>query len=977
MRKLSFLLFLATAFLYISCGQGEKFAVKTATDTNGYTYEYVTNDPAQGRIYTLDNGLKVFLSVNKNEPRISTLIGVRAGSTSDPMDATGLAHYFEHMMFKGTNKIGTTNWEEESKLLDQIEAKFEEHRMETDPEKKSAIYKDIDRLSTEASKYVAVNEYDKLISSIGGGGTNAGTSYDMTVYINEIPSNEIEKWLDIESERFTNMVLRVFHTELETVYEEFNMYNDRDDSRARAAMFKALFPNHPYGRAVIGLPEHLKNPSMTRIYEFAHTWYVPNNMAIAMSGDLNPDETIQLIKKYWDNIESKDLPEINQPVEEPITEPVVAEVFGPDAENISLSFRFEVNNENKELTAIIDQLLNNSKAGLIDLDLIQQQKVLAAGCYTSFMKDYGTHGFYGVPREGQTLEEVRDLLLDEIEKIKKGEFEEWMLQAIIRNYKLSEIQSLENNGSRVWGFMGGFINGEDYIDNVNFLDRIDKITKEQVVEFAKKHYTDNYAIVYKRLGENTDKVEVVKPEITALEFDRSLSSDFYKRITSIESEDIKPLFVDYEKEILTEPVMDGMEMYYIPNPANEIFSLNYIVEMGKNTDPMIPLAFNYLKYIGTDKYSAAELQQELFKNALNFSVNAGNNRSYLTIRGLKESMPVAMDLMEHILHHAKADQESYNAYIDGILKKRTDAKMNMNTILWNGLFTYARYGADNPFNNVIPEEELKAVDPATLTQLVSDITNFEHNVFYYGPETPESVKSAIIEKHTVAEELQPVKIAKEYEQQEWPGNQVMMVDYDMVQANIILASRGDVYSPRDEAPSTIFNEFYGSGLSSIVFQEIRESRALAYTAFSYYATPREKGDYNSILCYVGTQADKLIIATDAMEGLMNEMPEATMQYDLARDAIIKRINTERIINQDVFWNWMSNKDKGIDYDIRKDVYKAAQEMGIDEFKTWFNDNISGNNYQFFVLGSKESLNNANIKKLGTVKELTLEDVFGY
>jgi len=297
MRKLSFLLFLATAFLFISCGQGEKFAVKTATDTNGYTYEYVTNDPAQGRIYTLDNGLKVFLSVNKNEPRISTLIGVRAGSTSDPMDATGLAHYFEHMMFKGTNKIGTTNWEEESKLLDQIEAKFEEHRMETDPEKKSAIYKDIDRLSTEASKYVAVNEYDKLISSIGGGGTNAGTSYDMTVYINEIPSNEIEKWLDIESERFTNMVLRVFHTELETVYEEFNMYNDRDDSRARAAMFKALFPNHPYGRAVIGLPEHLKNPSMTRIYEFAHTWYVPNNMAIAMSGDLNPDETIQLIKK--------------------------------------------------------------------------------------------------------------------------------------------------------------------------------------------------------------------------------------------------------------------------------------------------------------------------------------------------------------------------------------------------------------------------------------------------------------------------------------------------------------------------------------------------------------------------------------------------------------------------------------------------------------------------------------------------------
>lgn len=977
MRKLSLLLFLATAFLMISCGQGEKYAVKTATDANGYTYEYVTNDPAQGRIYTLDNGLKVFLSVNKNEPRISTLIGVRAGSTSDPLDATGLAHYFEHMMFKGTNEIGTTNWEEESKLLDQIEAKFEEHRMETDPEKKAAIYKEIDRLSTEASKYVAVNEYDKLISSIGGEGTNAGTSYDMTVYINEIPSNEIEKWLDIESERFSDMVLRVFHTELETVYEEFNMYNDRDDSRARAEMFKALFPSHPYGRAVIGLPEHIKNPSMTRIYEFAETWYVPNNMAIAMSGDLNPEEVIALINKYWSNIESSELPEITQPVEEPITEPVVAEVFGPDAENVSFSFRFEANEENKEMTSIIDQLLNNSKAGLIDLNLTQQQKVLAAGCYSSFMKDYGQHAFYGVPREGQTLEEVRDLLLAEIDKIKKGEFEEWMLKAIIKNYKLSEIRGLENNGNRVWGFMGGFINGEEYLDNVNFLEKIDKITKEQIVEFANKNYNDNYAIVYKRLGDNEGKVNVEKPQITALEFDRSLQSDFYKRIAETESEDIKPLFVDFENEIHTENIMDGMEMFYIKNPANDIFSLNYIIEMGKNNDPMIPLAFNYLKYIGTDKYTAGELQQEMFKNALNFSVNAGEKRSYLTISGLTESMPVAMDLMEHILHHAKADQDSYNAYIDGILKKRSDAKMNMNTILWNGLFTYARYGNDNPFNNVISEEDLKNINPEDLTKLVSDITNFEHNVFYYGPKEPAAVKSAVLENHTVAETLEATPAPKSYEYQEWPGHEVLLVDYDMVQANIILASRGDVFEASDVAPSTIFNEFYGNGLSSIVFQEIRESRALAYTAFSYYATPREKDMHNSILCYVGTQADKLITATDALEDLMNEMPEATMQYDLARDAIIKRINTERIINEDVFWRWMANKDKGIDYDIRKDVYKAAQEMDINEFKAWFNDNISGSNYQFFVLGSKESLNNANIKKLGKVKELTMEEVFGY
>lgn len=131
---------------------------------------------------------------------------------------------------------------------------------------------------------MATNEYDKLVSSLGAKNTNAGTSYDQTVYINDIPSNELEKWLTLESERFGDVVLRLFHTELETVYEEYNMYNDMDDSRASNALMEGLFPSHPYGRDVIGLPEHLKNPSMVNIYNFYRTFYVPNNMAIVLSG---------------------------------------------------------------------------------------------------------------------------------------------------------------------------------------------------------------------------------------------------------------------------------------------------------------------------------------------------------------------------------------------------------------------------------------------------------------------------------------------------------------------------------------------------------------------------------------------------------------------------------------------------------------------------------------------------------------------
>src|SRR5574344_2264266 len=159
-----------------------------AVSCNAYRYETVKDDPLKARIYTLDNGLKVYMTVNKETPRIQTYIAVRVGGKDDPSETTGLAHYFEHLMFKGTSKFGTQNCELEKPLLDQIEMLFEEYRSTTDPEQRKAIYSRIDSISLEASRYSIPNEYDKLMSAIGATGTNAGTSYDQTVYIEDIPS---------------------------------------------------------------------------------------------------------------------------------------------------------------------------------------------------------------------------------------------------------------------------------------------------------------------------------------------------------------------------------------------------------------------------------------------------------------------------------------------------------------------------------------------------------------------------------------------------------------------------------------------------------------------------------------------------------------------------------------------------------------------------------------------------------------------
>lgn len=462
--------------LMTACGNGSKFK-----------YETVPNDPMQTRIYTLDNGLKVYLTVNKETPRIQTYIAVRVGGKNDPAETTGLAHYFEHLMFKGTEKFGTTDFSKEKPMLDEIERLFEVYRKTTDEAERKAIYHQIDSVSYEASKIAIPNEYDKLMAAIGANGTNAYTSYDQTVYVEDIPSNEIDNWAKIQADRFQNATIRGFHTELETVYEEKNMSLTKDFRKVYETLLSALYPDYPYGtQTVLGSQDHLKNPSITNIKNYFKTWYVPNNMAICMSGDMNPDETIEIINKYFGEMKPNlNLPERPQPKESPIKEPVVKEVMGLDAESVALAWRIPTTVDDDVISALISSILYNGQAGLLDVNLNQQQKVL--GCFAGSLglSDYYTYMISGQPKQGQTLDEVKDLMLDEVEKLRKGEFDEELLQATINNYKLYYMKQLESNESRADMLVSAFVDGDQWSDVVNFIDKMSKVNKQQVVDFAK------------------------------------------------------------------------------------------------------------------------------------------------------------------------------------------------------------------------------------------------------------------------------------------------------------------------------------------------------------------------------------------------------------------------------------------------------------------------------------------------------------
>ena len=945
-----------------------------------YPFTSVPGDPLQARVYTLDNGLQVWLSRNTDAPRIQTNIAVRAGSKNDPADATGLAHYLEHMLFKGTSKIATTDWEKESAVLKQISDAYEQRRATTDEAERDRIYHRIDSLSSVAASYAVPNEYDKMIKSLGARGTNAYTSTERTVYINDIPSDELERWMAIESERMQEAVLRLFHTELETVYEEFNRAQDNDGRTANKKLNELLYPHHPYGtQSTIGTGEHLKNPSMVKIHEFFDTYYVPNNMAVVLAGDIDFDKTIALVDKYFGKWEKGYVPEFTFTQEQPIAAPQLAEVAGPEAEWVDLAWRFGgYHTPDPIMLQLIDGLLSNGSAGLIDLNLLQAQKVLSANAYSNISSDYSTLQLNGEPKEGQTLEQVRDLLLGQVDALRKGNFDEWLIEAVVNDLRQRRMRSWGENNARSAGAMvDAFILKKRWSEEVDLYDRMAKITKAEVVAFANKNLNDNYVGVFKRAGEKGDVHKVVKPKITAIDIKRDAKSAWSVEWSKMPTATLAPEFVDYNTAIQRSTLKNGVELACVNNPTNDLFSLRYIVDMGTNHDRELEIATNLLEYLGTSKLSPTDLKKELFKLGLSLSATTSEDRCYVTLSGLEKNLDAGVALLEQILADAQPNDDALKGLVADIGKTRQDRMKDKGTVLQLGLGNLARYGAKSPFNDVLSDAQLNALTSKALVDRIKELSSYKHRVVYYGKKAPKDLAVLLNAKHRVPAKLKDVPAPRVYVEQPTTGNTVLFVDHDMVQAEMLLVSKAGAFDVEKMPYASLFNEFFGSGLSSIVFQEIREAKALAYGASASYSIPNKKEDAHYVRAFIGTQADKLNDAVDAMLKLMNDMPEANAQFEGAKTSALKVISSTRVTKENIYWSWDAAQRRGLDYDVRKVNYERIPAIDLAAMKAFFDKEIKGRNYTFLVIGKKSAMDLKVLEKLGTVREVSKSEIFGY
>ena len=958
-----FILLAALAALAVSCGN---------------KYETVQGDPLQAKIYTLSNGLKVYMTVNKDEPRIQTYIAVRAGGKDDPADNTGLAHYLEHMMFKGTEQFGTQDYAAEKPMLSAIDSLFEVYRTLTDPQDRLDLYHQIDSVSYEASKIAIPNEYDKLMSIIGSEGSNAYTSDDVTCYVEEIPSNQIENWARIEADRFKNCVFRGFHTELEAVYEEKNMGLTDDTEKAFDAINSQLFPNHPYGtQTVIGTQEHLKNPSLKAIRKQKDTFYVPNNVAICLSGDFDPDQMIRIIKKYFGDWKpNKNLPTFTVKAEDPIEAPKEKQILGNEAEFVLLGWRAPgASTTDSEIIDIVAAVLYNGQAGLIDLDVIQSQAVLDAGIMPYGRKDHGVLLLEGMPKEGQSLEEVRDILLAEVAKLREGDFPEELVEAAKANYKLREMQGLVSNRSRADQFVDAFINQIPWKTAVGKMDRIAKITKADVVAFAQQYLgAQNYAAAYKHIGEDTSIKKIDAPRITPIVTNRDKQSDFLAGIAAAEVAPIEPVFVDFSKD-MTVADCDGMQLLYKKNEKNDIATLTFRYDRGSDNDPLLSLAASYFDYLGTPEKSAAQIASEMYALACSYGLQVGGNTTNISVSGLGENLPKALATAESLFRNAVGDDEILTELKMDLIRSRLDNKKNQRACN-SALQTYLMYGPDYVKARTLTNPAVAGLTSEKLICSVKDLLTKKPTILYYGPAAVEEVIDLVKAAHP-AEGLEPL-VKTHAVKQLTPSAKVILAPYQSRQFNYIQYSdRGETLDLAQDPYIDLFNEYYGGGMNAIVFQEMRESRALAYSAGAYLSGPSFQDDTYAFRATISSQNDKLKKACDGFDEIIETLPQAPENLEIAKASILGKLRTQRTIGSSVLYSYLTAQELGLTVPREKQVYEKVNSLTMDDLLATHAKWIKDRSYVYAILGDPSDLDMDFLKTLGPVQQVSLEEIFGY
>ena len=938
-------------------------------------------DPMAVHVYRLKNGLTVYLSENDQKPRFYAEIVVRAGSKHDPAVSTGIAHYLEHMLFKGTTRLGTLDYEAEGVHLDSIVALYEQHFAEIDSTKRRELYALINEQGQLGSRYAVPGELDRIYSALGAEGLNAHTWVEETVYKVDLPSNRLAHWAKLEAERFAQPVFRLFQTELETVYEEKNRSLDNKHRLIRDAVNRHLYKVHPYGQqTTLGSVEHLKNPSLKLMYDYYRTWYVPNNMAVIISGDVDVEQAIELIDREFSGWERRELPKLKKWREKKLKEIERVEVVYPGEEYVLLAFRTAPStHEHTEALQVLDYILDNATAGLINLNLNQRQRVRRAGSWTTShhnRNDYGAQYLYGVPKEGQTLEEVEALLVEQLDLIKSGRFEDWIIPAIVTDWKKTYRRRLESNSSRVALMHQAFLSFQEWDHARRKLERMAALRKEDIVKVARKYFGDGYVAGYRRDGEPSLPA-IDKPVLDAIAIDPARESAFAAEILALPSEEIEPVFVIPGKDFTRKRLRDGVDLYYAANPLNDLFSLEISVDVGKLAASRLAMAGRLLDKSGAGGLSSEELKKEWYRLGTEFSFSPGDHSTAISISGLDENFAPSIDLMMSALLQPTAPDSTLEELIEILLVERQDAVKDHNTV-HRALFGFNRHGDNSSYLRVLSNEQLQHLTVGELHAMAGNLLSHEHDVSYTGSLPMDQVVETLLERYVLpAAELRAPPPFEALEIRRPAETEILFFDKEMAQALVRIESGGETYGEDRRPQIDLFNEYFYGGMAGIVFQELREARGLAYSAWAWQFHGDRKEAYDLFSGFIGSQADKAPEAVGAFIALIDDIPESEERFAAARKALVEQYRTRRLGFRDVLGAVRRWERQEVPVDPRAWRFEQVRIASLRQLLDYHAGHIEGRPKMISIVGDGSKIDLDELRRFGEVVEVGVEDIFGY
>lgn len=925
-------------------------------------------------IHVLDNGLTVYLNENHEEPWISCRVVVRAGAAHEPADATGLAHYLEHMLAnKGTRRLGTRDFLAEQPALDRLRGLYEQLRElpPTPSPARRALLDDIDRNSLAASEWAIANELKQAYGLIGAQGLNAYTSHDRTVYTVDIPANRLAAWAMLEGDRFSQPVFRGFPTELETIIEEKNRALDDPGRVLNSAASTLLWKQHPYARDVLGLVEHLQTPSIRATEEFFARWYRPNNMAIVLAGDFDSSEALRLIRQHFAALEPAELPALPSTELAPLRGVERVEVRHQGDEEVRLIWR-TVAREHPDADALLlaDMMLDNSSTGLLDTRLEQTQKVRGAGAWSGLRVFGGTETVWGRPRVGQSLEQVEALLLEQVGALAKGDFRDEDLDALIRNFEVGELRRLESNSASAALLIEVFTHGEDWEHARTRLQRLATIDRQQITEAVGRWMGEDYVVAYRREGEpDVRKIPVLG--LSQLPLDSSSHSSLFRDVLALPTPVLPVQVLRAGEHYQLESTLAG-RLYRAANPINDLFQLTFRFELGSAHDPVLAKALALWGRAGVGPLDLEGFKRAMFHDAAGMAVDCRRQQTELTVAGRADVLPQVLARIDQRLREPVLLDDERRRWAEDVVGKRTQRRETANFKV-EVLKQWALRGHASPYlSEALTNAQVLALGLDELASKPRSLAELTRTTFYAGPHAAHELAELLrLERAqlTEAPEYRPIRFSPQQ------GTTIHLLHHDAAQAQISLLAPAEPYTPDHSPEYRLFDEYVG-GQAGLIFQEVREARGLAYAAQGGHTAGARLGDQNLVWASVGSRADRTVDTVALLLALLRELPAQVQRFERSRSSAIEKLLGARVRFRGYAFTAETWRLRGIDEDPRPRLLAALGQRELGDLLE-FAAPIGRGGMAITIVGDTTLMDRTALARLGEVVEHRLDDLVVY